>query len=150
VRCFVTMSKVATAAVVAAASAACASQDKVLAPVGAATHPTPASPSTSASSASAPPPHATLRIDTTTSFDVTLTYEDGLTFPVTVAEGQSEVDVPTGKMRWDRSWSGDCQYGPPGSPHELDAELRPGQTMHLRCAASMTLQNNMGLCCSPE
>jgi hypothetical protein len=147
VRCFVTMSTLAAAAAVAATSAACAGQQNVVAPEAAAARATPA---TSASSAPTPPPHATLRIDTTTAFDVTLTYEDGLTFPVTVAEGQSEVDVPTGKMRWDRSWSGDCQYGPPGSPHELDAELRPGQTMHLRCAASMTLQNNMGLCCSPE
>jgi hypothetical protein len=156
-RCFATTSRIL---VVAAASVACAGQETVVAPETTVAHaasapnaspaPATAAGSSSANAAAATQPHATLRIESAVSFDVTLSYDDGLTFPITVAEGHNELAIPTGKMRWDRSWSGDCQYGPPGGDRELDAELRAGQTIRLRCSASMSLQNNMGMCCSPE
>ena len=133
----------------------CAGQGNVVAPGSTITPSAPGSSRSPAAAASSPAngdvvassTHATLRIDSSVSFDVTLTYDDGLTWPLSVAAGHSELAVPAGKMRWDRSWSGACQNG---GERELDAELLAGKTLHLTCSQSMTLQNNLGLCCGLE
>jgi hypothetical protein len=139
-------------------SAACGGQEAVRAPERASSPPVPlAGASSSPMAASAPAkadagqrPHARLQIESLVSFDVILSYEDGTTVPISVAQGHNEFAIPAGKMLWDRSWSGDCQYGPPGAPYELDADLHADETIRLRCSPSGTLQNNMGLCCEPE